>query len=115
MKVKRERRDGSERGQGSEGWREETCRRISLRSGAGLFNEQAHSTPPSSVAPAGWRPPGSGSTVGAPACSITAEHRKGVGGGAEDGDLFSLTTCGASSTFAQTHAQTLKKKKKQPE
>lgn len=76
-----EKRDGSEgavqheRGQGSEGWREETCRRISLGSGAGLFNEQVHSTPPSSVAPAGWRPPGSGSAVGAPACSISGEHR----------------------------------------
>lgn len=88
---------GEERGQGREG----TCRRISLRSGAGLFNERAHSTPSSSVAPAGWRPPGSGSPVGAAACSISAERRWG----AEGGDLFSLTTCGATSTFAQTHAQ----------
>lgn len=38
------------------GVRWETCRWISLRSGAGLFNEQAHSSPPSSVAPAARRP-----------------------------------------------------------
>lgn len=55
--------------------REGTCRRISLGSGVGLFNERAHSTPPSLVAPAGWGPQTSGSPVGAPACSITAERR----------------------------------------
>lgn len=42
---------------------------------ADIIRVRAHSTPPSSVAPAGWRPPGSGSAVGAPACSITAERR----------------------------------------
>lgn len=67
--------EARERYSASEGWREETCRWISLRSGAGLFNERAHSTPSSSVAPAGWRPPGSGSPVGAAACSIAAECR----------------------------------------
>lgn len=50
--------------------REETRRRVSLGSRAGLFNEPAHSTPPSSVAPAGWRPPGSGSAVGGPVPSL---------------------------------------------
>lgn len=72
--IQRERGGGRE-GRGVRGWRKEMCRRISLGSGAGLFNERAHSTPPSSVAPAGWRPQGSGSPVGAPACSITAERR----------------------------------------
>lgn len=53
----------------------ETRRWISLRSGAGLFNEQVHSTPPSSVAPVGWRPPGFGCTAWAPDCFITTELR----------------------------------------
>ena len=57
-------REARERG------REETSRRVSLGSGAGLFNEPAHSTPPSSVAPAGWRPPGSGSAAGGPVPSL---------------------------------------------
>lgn len=72
-KAKKRGIDGRERAS----WKQETCRRISLGSGAGLFNEQAHSTPPSSVAPAGWRPPGSGYPVGALACSITAEGEFG--------------------------------------
>ena len=93
-----------ERRSAREGRGEETCRRISLGSGAGLFNERAHSTPPSSVAPAGWRAPGSGSAVGGSA--LFHHHR--TRGGAEGGDLFSHTTCGATGTFAQTHAQTPK-------
>lgn len=72
-KTKKRGIDGRERAS----WEQETCRRISLGSGAGLFNEQAHSTPPSSVAPAGWRPPGSGYPVGALACSISAEGEFG--------------------------------------
>lgn len=72
-KAKKRGIDGRERAS----WEQETCRRISLGSGAGLFNEQAHSTPPSSVAPAGWRPPGSGYPVGALACSISAEGEFG--------------------------------------
>lgn len=67
-----------ERRSAREGRGEETCRRISLGSGAGLFNERAHSTPPSSVAPAGWRPPGSGSAVGG---SCLFHHRRTQGGG----------------------------------
>lgn len=44
-----------------------------IRVGTWLFNERAHSTPPSSVAPAGRRPPGSDSAAGAPVCSVAAE------------------------------------------
>lgn len=51
------------------------CWWMSLGSGDGRFHERAHSTSPSSVAPAGWRPLGSGFPVGTLTCSITAEHR----------------------------------------
>lgn len=80
VNVENKERDGTKgevegRGQGSEGWKEEMCWWISLGLGERLFHERVHSTPPSSVAPAGWRPLGSGNPVGTLTCSITAEHR----------------------------------------
>lgn len=93
-----------ERSSMREGCREGTCRRISLGSGAGLFNERAHSTPPSSVAPAGWRPQGSGSPVGAPACSITAQRR-----GELRMEIYFLSLPVEQPAHLHTHMHRLKK------